>query len=82
MDYQRTFGSGGLINRNYIDLGNYNYGIVAAAARYTLHEAQMAARAVNILGKGRKTGMYYGNPRNQRMIAAGWRNYMAGQIGE
>jgi hypothetical protein len=34
-DYQRTYGVGGKINRDYINIGNYNYGVVAAAAGYT-----------------------------------------------
>ena len=81
MDYQRKFGTDGLINRSYIDFGNYNYGVVAAAAKYTLEEAQAAAGAANLLGKGRKSGTYFGNPRNQIMITAGWLDYMHGRIG-
>ncbi len=42
MDYQRLYDDG-KINKTYIDFGNYNYGVVAAAAGYTLPQAMLAA---------------------------------------
>jgi hypothetical protein len=48
MDYQRTFGKPDRINRAYIDFGNYNYGVVAAAAGYSLLEAESFAGVANL----------------------------------
>jgi hypothetical protein len=80
-DYQRTFGSGGKVNPIYINIGNYNYGVVAAAAGYTLDEAQAATGIVNLTGRGTKSAEYYGgNPRNAGWIAKGWRAYSNGLI--
>jgi hypothetical protein len=75
-DYQRTYSPSGKINREYINIGNYNYGVVAAAAGYTLDEAQAAAGLVNLSGRGAKSLTYYGgNPRNAQWIAKGWKDY-------
>jgi hypothetical protein len=80
-DYQRIYGAGGRINRDYINIGNYNYGAVSAAAGYTLDEAQAAAGLVNLTGRGAKSMTYYGgNPRNAEWIAKGWRDYSNGRI--
>ena len=69
------------INRDYINIGNYNYGVAAAAAGYTLDEAQAAAGLVNLTGHGAKSPTYYGgNPKNAGWIAKGWRDYSNGLI--
>lgn len=47
MDYQRIYSDTNFINRTYIDYGNYNYGIVSAAAEYSLDEALLGAGMTN-----------------------------------
>ena len=80
MDYQRTYGADGLINRAFIDFGNYNYGAVAAAVGYTKAEALVAAGAANLLGSGDKAGPYFNNPRNLPFITGGYDAYVAGLV--
>jgi hypothetical protein len=83
MDYQRVYGSHGLINKTFIAFGNYNYGAVAAAAAgYTLDQALRAAGTANLLGSGDKSDRYYNNPRNVPLIKAGFEAYQAGLIGK
>jgi len=49
MDYQRTYSdTPDHINEAYINFGNYNFGVVSAAAGYDLNQALSAAGAVNI----------------------------------
>ena len=80
MDYQWIFGSNGKYNKDYIDFGNYNYGVVAAAAGYTMDEAVRAAGFVNQFGQGDKSGPLGNNPRNLEMIRKGFCDYKAGKI--
>ncbi|HME23311.1 MAG TPA: hypothetical protein VKI44_18620 [Acetobacteraceae bacterium] len=80
MDYQRTYGSDGRINRTFIDFGNFNFGAVAAAAGYTKTEALIAAGAANLLGTGDKSGPYFINPRNLPFIVGGYDAYAAGLV--
>jgi hypothetical protein len=82
MDYQRVYGNDGEINRDYIDFGNFNYGVVAAAAGYTFDQAILAAGLVNSLGGGDKSGPYFNNPRNLDLIRMGYGAYKAGSIGQ
>jgi hypothetical protein len=81
MDYQRVYGSNGLINRTYIAFGNYNFGVVAAAAGYTKAQAHLGAGAANLLGSGNKSGPLFNNPMNIPLIDAGYDAYEAGVIG-
>lgn len=71
MDYQRTFGSNGHINKSYVDVGNYNYGVVTTTAGYSENTALFAAAVANQLGKGNKSGPLGSNPRNNQQIEAG-----------
>jgi hypothetical protein len=64
MDYQRTYGAHGHINQSYIDIGNYNYGPVMAAAGYSWTMTAVAATVVNWRGEGDKAGPLWSNPRN------------------
>lgn len=80
MDYQRKYGTGGDINRDYIDVGNYNYGVVAAAAGYSWEEATVASGLANLIGSGDKSGPWWNNPRNLEMIKKGYNDYKAGRI--
>lgn len=78
MDYQRTYGSNGKLNKMFIDFGNYNFGAVAAAAGYPYMQAATAAGVVNLLGSGDKSGPLFNNPRNLSFIRAGYQDYMNG----
>lgn len=80
MDYQRTYGSDGRINRTFIDFGNFNFGAVAAAAGYTTTEVLIAAGTANLLGTGDKSGPYFNNPSNLRFIIGGYDAYSAGLV--
>jgi hypothetical protein len=80
MDYQRVYSIDGEINKDYVDFGNYNYGVVAAAAGYTFDQAILAAGMVNLLGGGKKSGPYFNNPRNLQFITMGYGDYTGGRI--
>jgi hypothetical protein len=72
MDYQRTYSQNGLINRDYINAGNYNFGLMAANAGYSLPVALMGAGIVNLFGHGDKSGPFFTNPGNNKEIVAGY----------
>ena len=80
MDYQRSFRSNGLVNRNYVDFGNYNFGVVAAYAGYPLPVALAGAGAANPLGTGVKTGPFGSNPNNNIEIKAGYNAAVKGKL--
>lgn len=80
-DYQRKYSENGLINRTHIDFGNYNFGVVAAAAGYSLNQAFLGAGVANLFGWGDKSGQFFGNPKNIPFIAAGFLAYKNGKIG-
>lgn len=81
MDYQRTYGSNGLINSTYIDFGNFNFGVVAAAMGYNQAQALAGAGLANLLGSGNKSGAFFTNPRNNVFIKAGYSAFISGRIG-
>lgn len=80
MDYQRTYGTNGHINQDYIDIGNYNYGAVMAAAGYSWTMTAVAATMVNWKGEGDKSGPLWSNPRNLDIARRGYDDYKAGKI--
>jgi hypothetical protein len=99
MDYQRidsnrTDSNGNpLINRDYIDFGNYNYGAVGAAAGYSLSQLLDAGAIVNarniltpnvgmVLNPFDATDAtpWLSNPRNDMFITMGYNAYKAGKI--
>ena len=77
MDYQR---SSGVFNADYRDFGNYNYGVVAAAAGYTKDQALAAAGAYNATRSNDTSGVYGNSPRNAEYIEKGYDDYVAGKI--
>jgi len=77
MDYQR---SSGVFNADYRDFGNYNYGVVAAAAGYTKDQALAAAGAYNATRSNDTSGAYGNSPRNAEYIEKGYDDYVAGKI--
>ena len=85
MDYQSVYGSGGEYNKSYIDVTNYNYGIVAAAAGYSLEDALWHAGAVNWgrhpFDPKQRTGPFANKERNADMIVKGYEDFKAGRIG-
>lgn len=81
MDYQWLYSPDGKsYNRDYIDLGNYNYGVVAAAAGYSWSYATTASGIANLFGGGDKTGPMFNNRRNLKMIRQGYDDYNSGKI--
>ncbi|HEU5048458.1 MAG TPA: polymorphic toxin type 44 domain-containing protein [Rickettsiales bacterium] len=99
MDYQRTYSNQSdkngnpLINRNYIDFGNFNYGVVGAAAGYSLSELLNAAATINsrnvfssrtnIVTNPFDTSLekpWLSNPRNDKFIIMGYNAYINGKI--
>jgi RHS repeat-associated protein len=81
MDYQRIYGTGGLINRDFVDFGNYNYGIVSAAAGYKLADALFAAGIANfVIHGGDRSGPFFNNPRNMIFIGLGYNDFTTGRI--
>ena len=81
MDYQRSYGSNGLISPTYIDFGNFNFGVVSAAMGYTQAQALAGAGLANLLGSGNKSGPFFTNPRNNVFINAGYSAFINGKIG-
>ena len=81
MDYQAIYSNNNKINRRYIDFGNYNFGVVAAAAGYSLEESLLAAGIVNLTGTGRNDGAMYNNPRNAYFIRRGYDDFVHERVG-
>lgn len=77
MDYQRA---GGTFHQEYVDFGNYDFGVVAAAAGYTKEEAIFAAGMYNLTGTGDKSGPWFNNQRNLSFISMGYDDYKSGKI--
>ncbi len=81
MDYQRLYSKDSEINRDYIDIGNYNYGIVAAAAGYSWTSTKLFAGGANLGGSGEKSWReWFNDPRNLAMFKKGYEDYRAGRI--
>jgi len=91
MDYQRIASSlqdsdgNILIDRNYINFGNFNYGVVAAAAGYSLDQALAAAGTLNFLHSISNSnidtsGAYDDSTRNEYFIRMGYQAYASGKI--
>jgi hypothetical protein len=80
MDYQSLYGTKEHYNQDYIDVGNYNYGVVAAAAGYSWEYAATVATMVNWGGSGDKSGFLFSNPRNLEIARRGYDDYQAGKI--
>jgi hypothetical protein len=81
-DYQRAYGQNGLINRDFVDSTNYGYGVVAAAAGYSLEGALVDAGLVNSTSHilTRPDGPNGNKRRNADMIIAGYNDCKAGKI--
>lgn len=80
MDYQWVYRVNGKDNPDYIDFGNYNYGVVAAAAGYSFDDAMIAAGIVNLTGTGDKSGPWWNSSRNLPLIKQGYDDYKTGKI--
>jgi len=78
MDYQRTFSDNGNVVPELIDAGYYNFGVVAAAAGYSLTDALRGAGAANQLGSGDKSGPYGTNGARISNTVSGWVDYDMG----
>ena len=77
MDYQSVYSvDKGSYNARYISFGNFNYGVVMAAAGFSLEEAEFFAAIVNTTGGGEKSHILFGgNPKNEAMIEKGYEAY-------
>lgn len=80
LDYQRTRSRTDKINKTYINFGNYNFGVVAAAAGYDLGTTLVASGVANLWGKGDRSGPFHNNPRNMPWIIMGYNDYKNGRI--
>jgi RHS repeat-associated protein len=80
-DYQRVAAQDGKkFDKTFSDFGNYNYGVVAAAAGYTIGQATLGAGVANLFGGGEKSGKYFNDPRNMHFFVLGFNAYQSGQI--
>lgn len=99
MDYQRLYSNrtdsegNSLINRNYIDFGNYNYGAVGAAAGYELFQLLRLGAILNITNffndnidivrdpaTADAENPWLSNPRVNRFVTLGYQDYISGKI--
>lgn len=65
-------------NRDYVDIGNYNYGVVAAAAGLSWPETLVGAAIAN---HGERSLRLLGaNPVTVPLIKKGYDDYMTGKI--
>lgn len=80
----------GHYNEAYVDMTNYNFGVVAAASGYSKDEMLLAAGGVNQVAdwwdqrhgdKPKDTSGPYGNKvQNADMMIKGYDDYIAGRI--
>ena len=83
MDFQRTHSTlrdsygNVLIDQRFIAIGNYNFGVYAAASGMSLSEAFSGARAVYLLQTLRSSR----NARNESLILSGYRDFQNGNVG-
>jgi hypothetical protein len=71
-----------LIDKRYIAIGNYNFGVYAAASGMARDTAQLGASVVYNLDSGKdSSGPYGNNPVNARQIRQGYDDYMSGKLG-
>ncbi|MEO6716514.1 MAG: hypothetical protein ABIM50_04615 [Novosphingobium sp.] len=84
MDFQRTYSTlrdrqgTTLIDQRFIAIGNYNFGVYAAASGMSLDRALSGAAKIYFL----QTLHTHGNKRNESLIASGYRDYINGNIGD
>ena len=89
-EFRRLFSGGGEMdyhshdgkhyNRDYIDFGNYNYGVVSAAAGRVETEMLIASGLYNQKCSVDKSWVYGNDPKNQAMIIQGYRDNKDGKI--
>ncbi len=82
MDYQRIY-SDNNFDSAYTDFGNYNYGVVAAAAGYTPEQALLGSGLYNLIrGRSDISGSMYNSIPGLKLITAGYNDYISGRIGK
>jgi hypothetical protein len=83
MDFQRTYSTlrdrtaSVMIDQRFIAVGNYNFGVYAAASGMSLSEALAGAHAIY----AKQTLRGFENPRNDNLIRSGYWDYQRGNIG-
>ncbi len=84
MDFQRTHSTlrrrGGeiVVDQRFIAIGNYNFGVYAAASGISLENALHGAAGVYLV----QTGEFGGNPKNESLIVSGYRDYLSRNVGD
>jgi RHS repeat-associated protein len=78
LDYQRTYSDNGNVVPDLIDAGYYQFGVIAAAAGYSLPDTFDGAGIANMFGNGDKTGPSGTNAYFISNTAAGWYDYNMG----
>ncbi|MBN9559431.1 MAG: hypothetical protein J0H14_01720 [Alphaproteobacteria bacterium] len=83
MDYQRTGVDGPIpYEANYRDFGNYNFGLVGAAAGYSLQFLLVMAGRYNRKVNPKSSDNSFGLPdRNEKWIRAGYADFQAHVLG-
>jgi hypothetical protein len=79
LDFQRTFSDNGNVVPDLIDAGYYEFGMVAAAAGYSLPDTLSGAGWANTLGSGDKSGPYGTNGTYISNTVSGWEDYSMGK---
>lgn len=83
MDLQRTYSTlrnkdgKRLIDQRFVAIGNYNFGVYAAASGMSLKKALAGAATVYAA----QTLIFGGNARNESLIVSGYRDFFNGNIG-
>ncbi|MBW0008277.1 MAG: hypothetical protein JO335_11270, partial [Sphingomonas sp.] len=81
MDYQRVAARNGVkFDKDLAAFGNFNYGLVVAAAGVSLDTALLGSGAENLKGGGNKSGPWGNDPENQYWIEQGYEAYQAGEV--
>jgi hypothetical protein len=84
MDFQRTHStlrkrSGEIvIDQRFIAIGNYNFGVYAAASGMSLEHAMSGAASLYLI----QTGISGGNRKNESLIASGYRDFLSKNVGD
>lgn len=84
MDFQRIYSTlrdkdgKTLIDQRFVAIGNYNFGVYAAAAGMSAKEALDGAAKIYFASTFKNGG----NPRNESLILSGYRDYLRGRVGK
>lgn len=83
MDFQQTYSTvrdkkrETLIDQRFIAMGNYNFGVYAAASGMSLKSALLGAATLYL----RQTSRFGGNPKNNSLIKSRFHDYLSENVG-